>query len=65
MEPERRFEGSQSGLCEHCRFARRVTTARGSIFLLCGRSESEPDYPRYPRLPVVSCKGYETGSPLQ
>jgi hypothetical protein len=26
---------------------------------MCNRSRADPDYPRYPRLPVVSCAGYE------
>ena len=65
MEPERPSERPRFGLCADCRYARRVTTSRRSVFLLCGRSESEPEYPRYPRIPVVSCKGYDPGSPLQ
>jgi len=56
---------SQFGLCADCRHARRVTTSRGSVFLLCGRSEREPAYPRYPRIPVVTCKGHEAASRLQ
>jgi hypothetical protein len=26
---------------------------------LCERSRFDPDYPRYPRVPVRSCSGYE------
>jgi len=47
------------GLCVDCIHARRVPSARGSVFVLCGRSDSEPEYPKYPRLPVIECKGYE------
>jgi hypothetical protein len=37
-----------------------VRNTRGSVFSLCRRSRTEPDkYPRYPRLPVVRCDGYE------
>jgi hypothetical protein len=37
-----------------------VPNTRGSVFSLCERSRSEPDrYPRYPRLPVGECAGYE------
>jgi len=38
-----------------------VGNRRGSLFLLCRRSEDDRRYPRYPPLPVVSCEGYEQG----
>ena len=47
------------GLCATCRHGRRVTSRRGSTFLLCRRSETEPAFPRYPRLPVIRCAGFE------
>ncbi len=47
------------GLCDSCRHARRITSARGSVFLLCGLSKTDPRFPRYPRLPVLACSGYE------
>jgi len=53
------MERERYGLCADCRHARRIKSARGSEFLLCERSEQEPEYPRYPRLPVLSCKGHE------
>ena len=42
---------------------RRVVTARGSRFVLCERSRTDPSFPRYPRLPVTDCAGFEPGSP--
>ncbi|MGH2849812.1 MAG: hypothetical protein ACRDLP_04275 [Solirubrobacteraceae bacterium] len=48
------------GLCERCIHQRIVRNTRGSTFSLCERSRSEPDvYPRYPRLPVLECAGFE------
>lgn len=47
------------GLCGACRHSRIVTTARGTRFRLCRRSETDPRYPRYPALPVVQCPGFE------
>jgi hypothetical protein len=29
------------------------------MFLLCRRSETDPDYAKYPRLPVLVCPGHE------
>ena len=49
-------------LCESCRWLRVVTSARGSRFLLCERSFTEPEYPKYPRQPVVRCAGYEAAA---
>jgi hypothetical protein len=50
------------GLCAQCVHARRVGSARGSSFWLCGRSANDPRYARYPRLPVVACPGFERGA---
>ena len=52
MEPD-------AGLCADCRHARRIVSARGSVFLLCERSRTDPAYPKYPRLPVRACAGCE------
>jgi hypothetical protein len=49
-----------AGLCDTCVHQRLVKNTRGSTFSLCQRSKAEPDrYPRYPRLPVEACPGYE------
>ena len=48
-----------AGLCDSCLHQRVVRNTRGSSFSLCERSRTDPDYPRYPRLPVVACAGYE------
>lgn len=47
------------GLCADCRFMRLVESARGSKFYLCERSATDPKFPKYPRLPVLQCGGYE------
>jgi hypothetical protein len=49
-----------AGLCETCVHQRVIKNTRGSTFSLCRRSKTEPDrFPRYPRLPVKECSGYE------
>ena len=48
-----------AGLCNSCVHQRLVPNTRGSVFSLCERSRAEPEYPRYPRLPVTGCRGYE------
>ena len=49
---------AERGLCATCVHARRVTSARGSTFVLCALSATDPRFPKYPRLPVVRCAGY-------
>jgi GNAT superfamily N-acetyltransferase len=50
---------STAGLCATCQHVQRITSARGSTFYLCERSRTDPSYPRYPRLPVLACAGYD------
>jgi hypothetical protein len=33
----------------------------GATFYQCLRAEKEPSYPKWPRLPVLSCPGCEPG----
>jgi len=52
-----------AGLCDFCRHQQVVRNTRGSAFSLCRRSRTEVDrFPRYPRLPVIRCDGYEPKS---
>jgi hypothetical protein len=52
--------GPQSaGLCEHCIHSREIVSDRGSVFWQCGLSATDPRFPKYPRLPVLSCIGFE------
>ena len=48
------------GLCDTCAHQQIVRNTRGSVFSLCRRSRDEPEFPRYPRVPVLECRGYET-----
>jgi hypothetical protein len=50
-----------AGLCDSCRHQRLVPNTRGSVFSLCERSRSEPEFRRYPPLPVLRCPGFEPG----
>jgi len=50
-------ERSRAGLCADCLHARRIESARGSMFYLCERSGSDPAFAKYPQLPVMECSG--------
>jgi hypothetical protein len=47
------------GLCADCAHARRIESRKGSVFYMCERWATEATYPKYPRLPVIQCAGYE------
>lgn len=53
-----------NGLCDTCAHQKPIPNTRGSVFSLCLRSREDPAYPRYPRVPVLNCKGYEPLSSL-
>ena len=50
------------GLCAGCR-QHRVIKGAHSDFWMCRRSALDARFPRYPRLPVLSCVGYDPAPP--
>jgi hypothetical protein len=54
-----RKQAPHLGLCASCLHRQEVRNTRGSVFSLCLRSREDDAYPRYPRLPVLECKGHE------
>jgi hypothetical protein len=46
------------GLCESCANVRVVVSGKGSSFYMCRLSAVDPAFPKYPRLPVLRCRGY-------
>lgn len=46
------------GLCATCRHAKIITSDRGSQFLRCLLADVDPAFPKYPPLPVLSCRGW-------
>ena len=47
------------GLCQECIHARRIASDRGSVFFFCQLARTDTRFKKYPRLPVLSCIGYE------
>jgi hypothetical protein len=47
------------GLCADCLHARMVESDRGSVFWRCELAATDSRFPKYPRLPVIQCSGYE------
>jgi hypothetical protein len=56
-------EGDHVGLCAECRHMRRIESDRGARFYLCQLSASDPNFQKYPRLPVLQCRGYDLKAP--
>jgi len=48
-----------AGLCANCIHSQRVESERGSTFILCRLTFTDPQFAKYPRLPVLSCPGYK------
>lgn len=48
-----------AGLCDTCVHQYLVRNTRGSTFSRCERSKTDPSFPKYPRVPVLECRGYE------
>ena len=59
--PARRPPAPPNGLCDSCAHQKLIGNTRGSVFSLCLRSRTDPGFPRYPRVPVAACPGYEPG----
>ena len=55
----------QAGLCDHCAWQKVIRSGRGSTFSLCTRSKVDPAFPKYPRVPVGSCPGFEARPPAR
>ena len=53
----------QVGLCSHCVHMREIHSDRGSTFYMCQLSATDSRFPKYPRLPVLQCLGYQPSNP--
>jgi len=51
-------DSPSAGLCAHCFHSRRIESAHGSVFILCELSLTDPNFAKYPRLPILTCDGY-------
>jgi hypothetical protein len=49
----------RAGLCDSCAHQKIVKSGRGSVFSMCLRHKTDERFPKYPRLPVERCPGYE------
>jgi hypothetical protein len=56
-EPKTQF--ATAGLCATCMHMRQITSDRGSLFYQCQLSAVDASFPKYPRLPVIQCRGYQ------
>ena len=53
----------EAGLCATCAHVKPVDSSKAPVYYLCRLSESDPRFPKYPRLPVLQCGGYRACGP--
>jgi hypothetical protein len=51
-----------AGLCDGCVHQKLIGNTRGSTFSMCERSKTDKRFPKYPRIPVGACPGFEPPS---
>jgi len=49
----------RAGLCDTCRHQKLIHTTRGSTFSMGLRARTDERFPKYPRIPVERCPGWE------
>ena len=54
--------GAEPGQCATCQHAKLNETRKDTAYLRCTRAAWDPRLPRYPRLPVTDCPGFEERS---
>jgi hypothetical protein len=59
VDPIKESRRPAAGLCETCRHRQENRSDRDSVYLYCRKSESDPQFPKYPPLPVMLCSGHE------
>lgn len=47
-----------AGLCAGCAHKQEIRSPKGAVYLLCRLGLTDDNYPKYPRLPVLACRGY-------
>jgi hypothetical protein len=47
------------GLCDTCANQKLIKSGRGSTFSMCRLGLKDPDWPKYPRMPVQRCPRYD------
>jgi hypothetical protein len=62
MAAGKAVERKQAGLCADCSHAQKIRNDRGKEFILCRLSAADPNFAKYPRLPVLECPGYKKQS---
>ncbi len=54
-----------AGLCASCAHSEIIRSSRGSMFYRCRLSDTDPRFPKYPRLPVIECAGWSVKTPAR
>ena len=52
-----------AGLCTSCVHVKLIPSSHGSTFYQCQLSFTDSRFPKYPRLPMLACDGYQARDP--
>jgi hypothetical protein len=50
------------GLCDRCTHQKLIKSGRGSLFSMCQVGLRDPDWPKYPPMPVLRCPRFDASS---
>jgi 3-isopropylmalate/(R)-2-methylmalate dehydratase small subunit len=64
MMDQREADRQAAGLCARCAHHAWIRNDRGSAFLRCRLSDTDPRFARFPALPIASCIGFSTMSAM-
>ena len=56
---------SKVGICLHCNFVSEIVSGKGSKFIQCKKHFTNKDFPKYPKLPVKFCTGFQIDAKTQ
>jgi hypothetical protein len=59
-EREVKQRRAEIGLCLGCVHHALIVSKNGSEFHLCEKNKEDSSFHKYPRLPVLNCKGYQS-----
>lgn len=52
-------------LCEYCSHMKPIISGKGKVFVQCRKHFEDASYPKYPRVPVLRCLGFNDLNPTE
>jgi hypothetical protein len=58
QDDHRAGRAMNGSLCQSCSFVKEIISGKGSRFLLCEKSQTDHAFAKYPRQPMIRCRGF-------